>query len=582
MSTHATPIVPTILFIADQRHPWRLAALTRHDVTYHTPTTVRTRDSGTLTQTHVYCLENDAAWGRVQATQAALQQQLDALADGLRELGSYASRLAVWGGVRQAPNPLCATVISASDPDNTDESYSYLRLIPQITRQAISGHTPKMLRGKSGYYDITFSQRDKFVCEDDAAWERIDLLRQNAQDAAQAWEQLLRELGTYQAALADGRYARKEAPMQQTLASQPASLLAGTEQEALRRCEAIIERGVQTFIEVGEALAEIRDGKLYRAGYGTFDDYCRERWGIGRGRAYQLMDAATVTREMSTVVDNPPKTEREARAVAKAAPADRGRVLDRADQLAGSNERTAKHIDQAAEEIGAPPADFDDAKRRFARLGWNLEKHGVWWKLSAPDGTHYATAAPAPQLRTLATFEAGAAKRALAAKPATCDRCGAERTESRHLTSYQAGLIDAYPGRDVTLCSRCIPELLAAQRDAAVEADRQRRGLPPVPSTAELVDTRFPEQPKIPEVAPQAPITAAPLTGWWACGTELRAISTAIGQGDRLAATRAALHLAVVLIGDALDDYADQMPDAMYEALARLVRKESQETHHAT
>jgi len=53
-------------------------------------------------------------------------------------------------------------------------------------------------------------------------------------------------------------------------------------------------------------------------------------------------------------------------------------------------------------------------------------------------------------------------------KPPTCIRCGAERTQTRSLTSYQAGLIDAYPDRDVTLCSRCIPELLAAQRAADV------------------------------------------------------------------------------------------------------------------
>ncbi len=325
----------------------------------------------------------------------------------------------------------------------------------------------------------TSHQRDHFVCPADADWERILALVELAAARAKDWEQLLRELGTYQTALADGRYASKEAFMQQPLASQPATTLASTEQEALTRCEAIIARGVQTFIEVGEALAEIRDGKLYRAISGTFDEYCRERWGIGRGRAYQLMEAATVTREMSTVVDNPPKTEREARAVAKAVPADRPRVLDRADQLAGGNGRTAKHIEQATEEIGIPPADFDGAQRRFAALGWKVEKHGVWWKLSKPDGTHYATAAPAQQLQTLATFEAGAAKRAAVAKPATCIRCGAERTERVGLTSYQAGLIDAYPGRSVTLCSRCIPELLHAQRAAQREAAIASREPPP-------------------------------------------------------------------------------------------------------
>ncbi len=58
-------------------------------------------------------------------------------------------------------------------------------------------------------------------------------------------------------------------------------------------------------------------------------------------------------------------------------------------------------------------------------------------------------------------------------RPASCIRCGAERTQTRSLTSYQAGLIDAYPDRDVTLCSRCIPELLAAQRAAEQPASHE-------------------------------------------------------------------------------------------------------------
>jgi len=52
------------------------------------------------------------------------------------------------------------------------------------------------------------------------------------------------------------------------------------EQEALQQYEAVIEKGLQTFYEVGQALAFIREKKLYRAEYKTFEDYCRERWGI--------------------------------------------------------------------------------------------------------------------------------------------------------------------------------------------------------------------------------------------------------------------------------------------------------------
>jgi hypothetical protein len=63
----------------------------------------------------------------------------------------------------------------------------------------------------------------------------------------------------------------------------------------LARCEAVIERGVAVFTEVGRALTEIRDGKLYRAKHKTFEAYCDARWGIVRSRAYQLIDQAKVT-----------------------------------------------------------------------------------------------------------------------------------------------------------------------------------------------------------------------------------------------------------------------------------------------
>ncbi len=41
-------------------------------------------------------------------------------------------------------------------------------------------------------------------------------------------------------------------------------LLDITEQERLNNCERIIERGLNTFVDVGLALLEIRDNRLYR------------------------------------------------------------------------------------------------------------------------------------------------------------------------------------------------------------------------------------------------------------------------------------------------------------------------------
>jgi hypothetical protein len=89
------------------------------------------------------------------------------------------------------------------------------------------------------------------------------------------------------------------------------------EQARLASCEEIITTGLETFVKVGRALAEIRDRKLYRARFGTFDAYCAARWGMSRKRAYDLLAAAEVTTTLSPVGDIPqPKTERVARELA--------------------------------------------------------------------------------------------------------------------------------------------------------------------------------------------------------------------------------------------------------------------------
>jgi hypothetical protein len=158
--------------------------------------------------------------------------------------------------------------------------------------------------------------------------------------------------------------------------------LATAEQQQLVACEEIIRRGIATFIEVGEALSLIQKGKLYREHYSTFEDYCFDTWGIGRARAYQLISSSKVAAELSTVVDKPPKNEREAREIAKSAPEDRPKVLDRATEIAGEGPRTAKHIQQAAAELSAPeaetpdlPIEFAMAQRRFAAHGVALSTH---------------------------------------------------------------------------------------------------------------------------------------------------------------------------------------------------------------
>ncbi len=86
----------------------------------------------------------------------------------------------------------------------------------------------------------------------------------------------------------------------------------------LAALEATIERGLATFIEVGQALMEIRERRLYRETHATFEDYCRERWGLKRPRAYELIEAAQTVGVLSEISDiGPPSRESHAAELAR-------------------------------------------------------------------------------------------------------------------------------------------------------------------------------------------------------------------------------------------------------------------------
>lgn len=50
------------------------------------------------------------------------------------------------------------------------------------------------------------------------------------------------------------------------------------------------------------------------AGFATFEEYCRQRWGFTKRRAYQLMDAAEVAGSLGTIVHDLPLPANEAQA----------------------------------------------------------------------------------------------------------------------------------------------------------------------------------------------------------------------------------------------------------------------------
>ena len=103
-------------------------------------------------------------------------------------------------------------------------------------------------------------------------------------------------------------------------------LLLIEEQQELAHCEAVIERGFETFFEIGRAMAIIRDKRLYRAEFSTFEEYCSTRWSLERRHAYRLMDASKVIENVSNWTQILPATESQARPLTSLEP-DQQRVV---------------------------------------------------------------------------------------------------------------------------------------------------------------------------------------------------------------------------------------------------------------
>jgi site-specific DNA-methyltransferase (adenine-specific) len=74
------------------------------------------------------------------------------------------------------------------------------------------------------------------------------------------------------------------------------------------------------------ALREIREARLYRERYATFEDYCRERWGMSRVHAHRQIEAANIAQLLP--IGNRPATESQARELAPLVRQDEQEALD--------------------------------------------------------------------------------------------------------------------------------------------------------------------------------------------------------------------------------------------------------------
>jgi hypothetical protein len=152
------------------------------------------------------------------------------------------------------------------------------------------------------------------------------------------------------------------------------------EQHELERCEVVIKQGLETFIEVGQALMTIRDKRLYRLEYTRFEDYCRDRWGMTRMRASQLINAADVIDNLNVNHGlQTPTSERQARPLTKLEPEiQREAWAEVTERHKDAPEKiTAKEVEQVARQWQPYSEELKQAKADNAPNVFNPEPKPV-------------------------------------------------------------------------------------------------------------------------------------------------------------------------------------------------------------
>ncbi len=125
------------------------------------------------------------------------------------------------------------------------------------------------------------------------------------------------------------------------------------DQIELEALEATIRAGWTTFMEVGNALATIREKRFFKPKYGSIEEYALREFGYSRAYAYSLMDSAEVSAQLSAIADIEvrPVNEAQCRELIRVPKDKRAAAWTKVVEGAGSNPITARIIRDAVAEF---------------------------------------------------------------------------------------------------------------------------------------------------------------------------------------------------------------------------------------
>jgi hypothetical protein len=118
----------------------------------------------------------------------------------------------------------------------------------------------------------------------------------------------------------------------------------------LLNLEKVIERGMGSFIEVGNALLTIRTNELYKETHRTWEEYCMGRWGWKRHYVNRIIGASRVANAM-VPTGTIPISERSVRPLTALPKEKRVEVWKKAVDSAPNGEVTERHVREAIAEI---------------------------------------------------------------------------------------------------------------------------------------------------------------------------------------------------------------------------------------
>jgi hypothetical protein len=121
----------------------------------------------------------------------------------------------------------------------------------------------------------------------------------------------------------------------------------------LSNYERVIQESLrpESFYELGQALANIRDRKMYQGEFGSFPAYCRARWDMAKRTAYQYISASAVVDTVRNCALVLPANESQARPLTRLVPEEQRLAWVYICKSAPDGKITAEFIERAVEKI---------------------------------------------------------------------------------------------------------------------------------------------------------------------------------------------------------------------------------------